>query len=397
MIHPPLRRAPDPIGLEKLFVRTNPTIAPLVMDVLDHNLLMAWNRVFERCRSDPREARRRFDRVAAGRTFDRPNRAWCVAVRASDTRIDRACCVPDPGAVCAQLAHEIVLGGGSLRELGGPVELAYPGVPIDVAADRLGKDKEALRRWLPVRPGRTRAARAEAGRLGGLDDRLLWTEFPPTAEHPLGVRFEPQRSLGRNSGMETPVVWADGVLDPGANRGRPPSAWWGQTWKTLAEHIPPAFAQTLTREPRRIAYRDRGERFRGWCWRCPGIEGRACGRLVQMLYAPLPAWTIGRALGIEEGLEVQGLSGQWLPGVMDRWAGRRSLACERCWQVRRTTMANDTGWNDLVTHLTGGLLFGHEVAKPAGFTQERRRAYCSRSTARRRRAAGVSTPSHSHG
>jgi len=60
------------------------------MDELDHNLLMAWNRVFERCRADPREARRRLERVGAGTCLDRPHRAWCVAVRASDTRISSA-------------------------------------------------------------------------------------------------------------------------------------------------------------------------------------------------------------------------------------------------------------------------------------------------------------------
>jgi len=368
------------------------------MDELDHNLLMAWNRVFERCRADPREARRRYDRVASGRTFDRPNRAWCVAVRASDTRLGTVASPDDPAAVRAQLAHEIVLDGWSLRELGGPVFLPYPGVPIDVAADRLGKHKEALRSWMPVRPGRTRAARAEAGKAGGLDDRLVWTEYPPTDALPLGVRFEPQRSLGRHSGMETPVVWCDGALDPGASRGRPPSAWWGRAWMTLAERIPQGFEQGVEREPRWIAYRDQGDRFRGWRWRCPGLYAghagdqpapspgpslgggeseafKGCGRRVQVLYAPLPAWTIGRALGLEEGLDVEGLSGRWLPGVMDRWAGRRSLACERCWQLRRTTMTSHTGWNDLVTHLSGGLLFGREVAKPAGFEHERKRAY----------------------
>ncbi|MFN3165932.1 MAG: hypothetical protein ACE37H_02595 [Phycisphaeraceae bacterium] len=359
------------------------------MDELDHNLLMAWNRVFERCRRDPREARRRYDRVAAGRTFDRPNRAWCVAVRASDTRLDTFASADDPAAVRARLTHEIVLDGGSLRGLGGPVFLPYPGVPIDVAADRLGKHKEALRSWMPVRSGRTRAARAEAGKAGGLDDRLVWSEHQPTAEHPLGVRFEPQRSLGRNSGMETPVVWCDGALDPGASRGRPPSAWWGLAWMTLAERIPQGFEQGVVREPRWIGYRNEGERFRGWWWRCPGLvaTGAGCGRRVQVLYAPLPAWTIGRALGIEDGLDVEGLSGRWLPGVMDRWAGRRSLACERCWRIRRTTMTNATGWNDLVTHLSGGLLYGREVAKPVGFEHERKRAYRGRGGRRRRRRA----------
>ena len=103
--------------------------------------------------------------------------------------------------------------------------------------------------------------------------------------------------------------------------------------------------------------------------------------MVSKLYAPLPAWTVGRALGLEDGLRVEGLSGVWLPGVMDRWAGRRSLACERCWKLRRSTFSNSTGWNDLVSTLSGGLLYGREVERPIGFGVERRRAYAKRRTA----------------
>ena len=58
------------------------------MDQLDHNLLEAWHRVFERCKRDPAEARRRYERTLPGTTLDRPVRAWTVAVRSSDTRIN---------------------------------------------------------------------------------------------------------------------------------------------------------------------------------------------------------------------------------------------------------------------------------------------------------------------
>lgn len=354
------------------------------MDELDHNLLMAWGRVYERCRADAVEARRRFDRTALGSVLDRPPRAWCVAVRASDTRLLGEPGRAGPAASCAQVAHEMELTGEDLRWLGGPVWLRYPGVAIDEAAARLGKHKEALRGWLPVRPGRTRGDRAALGKRGGLDDRLVWQAHEPTADCPLGVRFEPQRVRGRGAlggGMETPVVWSDGPLDPGAAKGRPPAKWWGTLWMSLAAGIPEDFGQVVERVPRVLPYKD-GFRFRGWLWRCPGLYGQACGRLVRHVYAPLPVWTVGRMLGVEAGLAVAGLDRRWRPGVDDRWAGTRRLACERCWRIKRTTFTNATGWNELVSYLSGGLLYGKEVAKPAGFGLERRRVY-------RRRKRGV--------
>lgn len=454
------------------------------MDELDHNLLEAWDRVLERCRRDPAEARRRYERMHAGGTYDRPVRAWTVAIRASDTRLnnigtspkaadgigglapnepgigglaprdnhisslappdhrpqtlnewinsdwvegdleDGSLRPPTPSAafdpIRAQPTHEIIIDGDLMRTLGGPVRIDYPGLPIDQAAALLGKHKEAIRNWLPHHQGRTRAARAEAAKGFGYDDTTLqWQEHEPTDDHPLGVRYVPQRVLGRSyrgGGMETPVVWTDGSLDPGASKGRPPSRWWGSLWQSLADNISAEFEQVVKRVPRFVPYPDKDgqkrDRFRGWWWKCPGVLSKneprvsasghelgntgsrsrlvepgvltGCGRLVRTLYAPLPVWTIGKYLGMTEGLEVEGLSGQWLPGVMDRWAGRRSLACEHCWKLRRTSFAGYQGWNDLVTHLSGGLLFGKEVKRPSSFTFERRHVYQKRKQAANR-------------
>jgi hypothetical protein len=44
------------------------------------------------------------------------------------------------------------------------------------------------------------------------------------------------------------------------------------------------------------------------------------------------------------------------------------------------------GWNELVAYLSGGLLYGREVARPAWLKPERRRAYHARPG---RRAGGV--------
>lgn len=371
------------------------------MDELDRNLLAAWDRVFAMCRGDPAEARRRYARVLPGAVLDRPHRAWCVALRASDTRLmDAGYGVlgsePATSAVRARAAHEVVLEGGMIRELGGPVWLRYPGVPLTEAAALLGRDYAGLRGWLPVGAGRSRVERARLAATGdSVDGRLKGATFSSPG-YPLKVRYEPPACRGRR-GRETPVVWSDGPLDPGGHRGKPPARWWGTLWQSLAEGIPHEFEQVLERVPKYLPCL--GEmRFRGWLWRCPGLEpGRVgpadapadapadvpagCGRLVPKLYAPLPVWTVGRHLGLEEGLAVEGLAGRWYPGVMDRWAGRRRLACRHCWRVRDSGAAERHGWNELVSHLSGGLLYGREVEKPAGFEYERRRAFRRRGKA----------------
>lgn len=429
------------------------------MDELDNNLLAAWHRVFERCRNDPAEARRRYQRTLPGTLLDRPARAWCVAIRASDSRINEiegavgmgvadwglgvgdeaadqeeeeiqtldewingsAACgrglatasiengiCEDAGGfdpVRARVAHEVELDAYSLSDLGGPVKIPYPGVPLTEAAKLLGRDSSGMRHWIPVGAGRSRVERDALAARGMSDGRLIWATFEKRG-FPLKVRYEPAGKYGQR-GREVPVVWSEHALDPGAAKGLPPASWWGALWMSLADRIPDHFEQGLVRVPRFLPCKGR-MRFRGWLWRCPGrleagkaadgirglrdwaLEGEAvdresdlrppmpsaamgCGRLVPKLYAPLPVWTVGRYYGIKEGLDVEGLSGQWFPGVMDRWAGRRSLACRQCWRVRNGGAAERHGWNEFVTHLSGGLLFGSEVQKPSDFEYERRR------------------------
>ncbi|MBX2851559.1 MAG: hypothetical protein KTR15_07435 [Phycisphaeraceae bacterium] len=324
-----------------------------------------------------------------------------------------------------------MIDGGMIAELGGPVDIPHPGVPLAEAARLLGRDYRMMRRWLPVGAGRSNRERDQLASRGMSDGRLIWATFEKEG-YPLKVRYEPPGRHGRN-GREVPVVWSDGPLDPGAKYGKPPSRWWGTLWQSMAKGIPTEFEQVLVREPRWLPVKGQ-MRFRGWLWRCPGLcsagadlapspsqgegwdEGRgderprlsanvhdgydagpspqpspwegegakasACGKLVRTLYAPLPVWTIGRYLGLNQGLGVEGLAGQWLPGVMDRWAGRRSLACLHCWRVRDQGFSSRKGWNELVAHLSGGLLFGHEVEQPSDFEYERRRAYVKRAQKR---------------
>ncbi|XAM01168.1 hypothetical protein OT109_07225 [Phycisphaeraceae bacterium D3-23] len=379
------------------------------MDDMDRNLIVAWDKVVARCEADPAEARRRWRRTSAGAMFDRPPRAWCLAVRASDSRlggIEGA--VDEPEKARRALAHRVVLDGSVLRELGGPVWIRWPGVRLTEASAMLGIHREVLRKWLPVRPGRTRGARSAFAAERSVDGRVAWVEADPgtskgsagsegSSSAVLHVRYEPATVFG-GRGMAVPVVWSDGPLDPGFDRGAPPHPVWGSLWQGLADRIDADFEQVVERVPVTRRY-GAGERFRGWQWVCPGrrvrgtdgaVRHTGCGRLAKKLVAPLPVWTVPRALGEETALEVSGrrakpalasagsegtdpgavghggfaLSGAWWPGVVDRLAGMRSLACEQCWGVRWLSPADSTGWNEVVSYLTGGLLYGHEVDRP---------------------------------
>ena len=270
------------------------------MDNLDQNLIDAWHRVVAHCKADPAQARQRWRRTRT-RVATRPHRAWCVALRACDTRLEEIeGVVLDPQDVRCQLPHEVMIDTSVIQQLAGPVWLRHPGVPLDEAARLLGKHREALRRWMPIRPGRTRTQRAAMAEKNGRD-RMCWLSAVDS-RMPLNVRYEPQKAHRRHRGMETPVVWSDGPLDPSAPRGAPPHPIWGTCWQHLAGQIAIDNPRRQVREPTSRPYR--GEpRFRGWNWTCPGRSTRTpqgqwvhrpCGRPARTLYMPLPVWTLGR-------------------------------------------------------------------------------------------------------
>jgi hypothetical protein len=58
------------------------------MDDIELAILDAWRRLAPQLARDPAELRRRLDRRDRSRTLARPPRALCLAVRATDTRLD---------------------------------------------------------------------------------------------------------------------------------------------------------------------------------------------------------------------------------------------------------------------------------------------------------------------
>jgi len=330
------------------------------MDEIDINLLDAWWWVRKRVLADPEEARKR----AARRhrvTVRAPLRQWCLCLRASDTRIHGANCMvhpapppetlPEPWAsevghsvlepdepayalIERQRMHQLTLPGETIRKLMKPVYVPRPGIDWKLFAARCGVTKHYLRQWM--RNGQVRV------------------------DH-----YRNAYSLGQR-GRAVPMVFTPKAIDPNAFDSRPPDAMWGSLWTGLWQRLPEQFHQTVTRVPRWRMLRGRRV-FRGWTWVCPGRIGPdggylGCGRTCNRLFGPLAAWTLPEA--IDDRLDLAG----WSPGFDKTGDGQtnggRSFACKQCWGVRDASLVGGDGWNTFVTHVSGGLLYGHEVDRP---------------------------------
>ncbi len=302
------------------------------MDDIDWALLEAINRL------TPEELVARAER-AQRRAPVRPMRAWCLCIRASDTRLVATDLHPDTeDAILAREEHDIPIVSSDIARLCKPVRVDWPGMDWRDAADRLGRHGESLRGWM--RSGVFKVVRYNA------------------------------RSCGK-PGNPVPHVWAPSVLDPSGYRGRGADGVWGTFWQTLHERVPPDLQFDLRRVPDVRRYRMRGarvseRRFRGWVFVCPGLpHGAHCGRLVRRVYFPVPPATL---------LDFAEEGGQ-LARVMRRvpWGHAFAPACERCHRVRHVSMTTRQGWNEFVTHISAGLLYGREVARPGDIEIRRKR------------------------
>ncbi len=374
------------------------------MDEIDLALTEAWARVAPRVRADRVEAFRRSMRRARP-VLTRPARAWCLCIRASDTRLARHAYVPK-GYAEHHEPHAIIVTSESIRELCKPVFIPWPGVDWEHAGQMLGRKYTGLSAWI---------------RRGALQVRR---------QHP-----QPAGKMGK----PVPFVWSNGALDPSANLGEPPEAVWGTMWQHLWRRVPDGLEFELRRVPLSQQYRrdpPGRRRHRGWQFVCPGLrqsskaansqsskseevasgtieemesggcstESGACGRTADRLYLPLRAWTMLDALGLEDPLEVTVLARRdeeterrrdgekWRSGKVAEWqsegdARRGPLpavraggayaftpACHRCHRVRFVSHL-DHGWNAFVAYLSAGLLYGHEVKRPRSAEGRRKRRF----------------------
>src|SRR6266545_1489989 len=102
------------------------------MDDIEQALRAAWDQVRPKLEQDPEKLRKRLARRQS-RTMRKPPRAWCLAVRATDTRLDKETWKPKP-----QETNEVVLDSMMLRRLCAPVRIDPPGELLADVAKRLG-------------------------------------------------------------------------------------------------------------------------------------------------------------------------------------------------------------------------------------------------------------------
>lgn len=362
------------------------------MSELVRALREAWERVWPRLEREPAEAMKRWLRMRQA-LLRRPLRAWCLAVRASDTRIREYAgeLYVDEGLEERAYRHPVLLTPEGLRRLCGPVRIDPPGVPLVEAGRLLGRSPEAMRTWLPVRPGRRTMDRRRRG--------VRAEAHFSAREAVFDVTYRRADAFG-HTGVEVPVVWVrhGGALDPAAGKGERPQALWGDLWERGLERLDADWVQEVDRVARWRRYAascwrsadPAARRFSGWEWVCPGrpvieawgerrgrrrgpegwedVAWKPCGKRALSLYYPLR--TVGSWLGDgEAGGEGQrwalqlGEGRVWRPAVDDPLAGRRVFACQRCWRVRWESTNPAVAWNDVVSWLSGGVLYGREVRR----------------------------------
>jgi hypothetical protein len=430
------------------------------MDDVQRALESAWNRILPRLRSSPTELARRLARRQRSALIGQPPRAWCLVVRATDTRLDPLCSTHPADALRHTLKHprepahvKVLLDSDSLRTLCAPVHLTAPGEPLIDVARKLGTTPAGL---LGARVAGVFQTHHVAGLGGhwGKPRPLLYTRQPldpaargfasPDPVWAATARHLPGRIPRGIKAMLTRVpllvprtgsYFADDPDDDDAHRaggpdgraakshkhpeldGNPPPhrerdgrilppprpdpgwhKWDGETFLGHDRTSPLAAANHADRQRRLVLTRAAAKRrrrenfypgpdgagslvFRGWRWQCP-----RCRRLVNLLFYPLPRMHL-----LPMPLEIPALPGNSddpAPAPALKPAPKPGFACARCHRVRHIGRCHPDSWNELVTYLSAGLLFGREVPRPDWFDRERKLDYHPRPT----RAPSVRRP-----
>jgi hypothetical protein len=421
------------------------------MDDITRALRDAWKRIGPSLRSNPTELNKRLARLDSVQ-LQSPPRAWCFAIRASDTRLAQFL---ERDVTDTHAAHDIHLTTRDLEQLAAPVRLPRGGARVTDVARELGTTRRGL---LDARLNGTFTTRHVAG-LGGVGGKprpILSTDRPLdraarsfaladrawsiTAAHapgriPPGLRVTLTRvphmhsRTPRDTDRDPRDLHPEHPLnDPPAPRGKskrlpPPQkdyVWYkwkgddfvGYDWRAsnpdiAGQHFKHQrdIAQIRERQRKHRAehpkpWRGAGsEQFRGWRWLCP-----RCGRKVNLLFLPLPRVHLLGAVNLKKpgarsqepvgGERETGRYGEGetkratnllspLPGRervrvrvgrggSDRADCETSFACEKCHKIRRVSRCDPNAWNEIVTYLSAGLLYGREVERPAWFPKGQR-------------------------
>jgi DNA-binding NarL/FixJ family response regulator len=335
------------------------------MDDIGQLILDAWKKLGPRIMRDSDELNRRLARRRM-KILTQPVRAWCLAVRASDRRIgpghwvivpEHAMEVSHPEHPYEAIEHQVIIQTHALRKYCRPVRTDSWGELVGDVAKRLGCSPAAL---------------LNARRAGKFTERLY---------KGLG---------GKHCKYPIPLIHCWDVLDPsGYFHFSKPDVLWGGMWPYLADMIPDDFEQAVTRRPvfskfgggaigrpKVRAPSDHGYKdetwFRGWKWVCP-----ACKKEVKKIYYPLRPQTVFDYLGYDpaRSRRRRAQSRKYLPyDVEDVEAPVPTFACFRCHGIQSPTRLYGAGWNVMVSVMTRGMLYGHEVKRPDWYHEERKKA-----------------------
>lgn len=304
-------------------------------DDLMQAIRVAWQKIEPVLARDPDELAARRSRRRQAMLL-RPPRAWCLAVRACDTRLTPAHFVMTPEYPSwwdaehhrqRHVEHEVTLEARALRWLCRPVSIPRPGVDWRDAAEMLGVHPCAIY-------AATRRGVFSVRRIAGLSGK---------------------------HGAPIPIVYTPSLIDPASlPLGNMPGIEWGTHWRYLSDHIPDDLCQTLVRRP---TYRPfRGDlKFRGWRWICPG-----CQRETLRVFYPMPA--LLRADFVKKAGDDPDDVAPPLP----------CFACGPCHQINDEGRLRSQGWDTLIAHITGGLLYGREVKKPSWYTAAGKKRFVPR-------------------
>src|SRR2546421_1107617 len=305
---------------------------------LERGIREAWLRLRGKILSDAQELQRRLARRRM-KSLTRPPRAWCIAIRASDRRItpahwvispEHAMDLDHPHHPYEPIEHEVTIQTHAIRRYCHPIRIAAPAEQVTVVAKSLGGHRSTLHR---------------ARKQGRYYEHYY-------------------KGLGGKHGPPIPVIYTRELLDPGSsNFFAAPHPLWQSFWEFLSRFIPDDFEQTVIRKPVFGRLNPQNDRqLRGFVWLCPG-----CKKEVRTIYFPAAVPTLFDTWFTDPVIQLK-LSDADLPD-----SPPPTFACANCHGVIHLSTIADGCWNNFISRLTRGLLYGHEVPKPASFIPSRKR------------------------
>jgi transposase-like protein len=384
------------------------------VDDVEIAILAAWKRIKPGLLADRAELARRLGR-SRSKTLRKWPRAWCLAIRAGDLRLERIAMVyghqrtgrPEHAGAerAGQVAHKIRLTAQAVKKLCARVRIV-PGESVPGLAARLGVRPAALRTWRIK--GRFDVQHRCGGRgkpkafvysdkeldpcahgLEVSDEAWTWTatflanRVPESFEHSI-ERVPVFRGRGPSyrdkSELHPEHPEVDRPAKPPFKRLGPPQpdllAWYkwkdgefvGYDWRNERARIGYErhervkamgrgyYAKAKLEGRRRRSTAKGSLRFWGWRWICPG-----CGRQARVLFLP-----VGGVNLIPAGD---------LPARLYAKPPELRFACVECHGLVRLSRVNADFWNSVVKYLSGGLLYGREVPRPEWLKADRKHRF----------------------